>query len=180
MTCLFIEPDNLHRSVVKSWITTNMMPKETGPIEGKRDLTSASELLELSIPFTGISQYGLGVNKLAQAILDSINITYAVPYLHKTFMETTDAATTDAATTDAAGDGVKGVDARVATMTGYAYSNSADATEGYLSSVNEYVAAAGNRRLVDTVDTDDRTGGVANNVYATGNLTAAKNVVKKI
>jgi len=86
MTCLFIEPDNLHRSVVKSWITTNMMPKETGPIEGKRDLTTASDLLELSIPFTGISQYGLGVNNLAQAILNQINITNAVPFLHKAFI----------------------------------------------------------------------------------------------
>jgi hypothetical protein len=90
MTCLFIEPDNLHRRVVKAWVTTNMMPKETGPIEGKRDLTSASELLELSIPFTGISQYGLGVNKLAQAILNNINVTNAVPFLHKAFINTAD------------------------------------------------------------------------------------------
>lgn len=86
MTCLFIEPDVLHRSVVKAWITTNMMPKETGPIEGKRDLTSPSDLLELSIPFTGISQYGLGVNNLAQAILNKINITNAVPFLHRAFI----------------------------------------------------------------------------------------------
>ena len=87
MTCLFLEPDPTHRKVVQAWVTTNMYPKETGEIIGKRDLTAASELLTLTIPFTGISQYGLGVNLFAQKILDGINITNSSPYLRPSFID---------------------------------------------------------------------------------------------
>ena len=87
MSCLFFEPDPTHSKVVQAWITTNMYPKETGEITGKRDLTSSSEILTLTIPFTGISQYGLGVNLFAQKILDSINHTKANPYLRPSFVE---------------------------------------------------------------------------------------------
>lgn len=86
-SCLFIEPDPTHRKVVKSWVTTNMMPKDTGEIIGKRDLTSASELLNLTIGFTGLSQFGLGTNVFAQGILDSINIVGANPYLRPSFIQ---------------------------------------------------------------------------------------------
>lgn len=87
-SALFFEPDPTHRKVVQAWVTTNMFPKETGEIVGKRDLTSASEILNLTIPFTGISQYGLGVNLFAQKILDGININNANPYTRKSFIET--------------------------------------------------------------------------------------------
>ena len=87
MSCLFFEPDPTHRKVVQAWVTTNMYPKETGEIIGKRDLTSASEVLTLTIPFTGISQYGLGVNLFAQKILDTINHTNANPYLRPSFIQ---------------------------------------------------------------------------------------------
>lgn len=86
-SALFFEPDPTHRKVVQAWVTTNMYPKETGEIIGKRDLTSASEILNLTIPFTGISQYGLGVNLFAQKILDGININNANPYTRKSFIE---------------------------------------------------------------------------------------------
>ena len=87
MSCLFFEPDPTHRKVVQAWVTTNMYPKETGEVIGKRDLTSASEVLTLTIPFTGISQYGLGVNLFAQKILDTINHTNANPYLRPSFVD---------------------------------------------------------------------------------------------
>jgi len=86
-SALFFEPDPTHRKVVQAWVTTNMFPKETGEIVGKRDLTSASEILNLTIPFTGISQYGLGVNLFAQKILDGININNANPHTRKSFIE---------------------------------------------------------------------------------------------
>ncbi len=86
MSCLFFEPDPTHSKIVQAWVTTNMYPKETGEITGKRDLTSASEILTLTIPFTGISQYGLGVNLFAQKILDTINHTKANPYLTPSFV----------------------------------------------------------------------------------------------
>jgi hypothetical protein len=87
MSMLFIEPDPLHKKVVKSWVTTNMMPKGTGEIIGKRDLTSASEVLNLTIEFTGISQYGIGTNNFAQTILDGINIINANPNLRPSFID---------------------------------------------------------------------------------------------
>jgi hypothetical protein len=94
-SCLFFEPDPTHRRVVKSWVTTNMFPKETGEITGKRDLTSASETLSLTIPFTGISQFNLGTNKFAQSILDKINLTNANPYLNPSFIQKLDSNISD-------------------------------------------------------------------------------------
>ena len=87
MTCIFIEPDPTHRKVVQSWVTTNMFPKGTGDIIGKRDLNSASEILTLNIEFTGVSQYNLGTNALAQRLLDNIIINNANPYLRPAFIK---------------------------------------------------------------------------------------------
>jgi hypothetical protein len=84
---IFIEPDPSHRRVVKSWVTTNMMPKSTGEIIGKRDLASASEIATLNIEFTGISQFNLGTNLFAQTILDKINMTNSNPFLSPSFID---------------------------------------------------------------------------------------------
>lgn len=80
-TCLFIVPDPLHKSVDKAWLTTNMFPTSTGQITGKRDLKTGQEMLTLDIEFPGISQYGLGVSRFAQGILDKITITHADPFM---------------------------------------------------------------------------------------------------
>jgi hypothetical protein len=85
-SCLFFEPDPNHRKVVKAWVSTNMFPKGTGDISGKRDLTSAKELNTLSIEFTALSQYGIGTKVFAQKILDSINMTNANPNLRESFI----------------------------------------------------------------------------------------------
>lgn len=87
MTCLFYEADALHRRVLKSWVTTNMMPQTSGEIVGKRDLASGRELSTLTIEWTGISQFNLGGNNFAQSIIDSINITNAVPHLRPSFID---------------------------------------------------------------------------------------------
>lgn len=87
MSCLFFEPDPTHRKVVKSWVTTNMMPKGNGELIGKRDLTAASEVLNLTVEFTGISQFSLGTNIFAQKILDTINLTNANPYQRPSFIQ---------------------------------------------------------------------------------------------
>ena len=79
-TILVFEPNPLHNKIEKAWITTNFAPQNNGEVIGKRDLTAASELLTLSIPFTGISQYGLGVNKFAQEILDNIKMANSNPF----------------------------------------------------------------------------------------------------
>lgn len=85
-TALFFEPDPTHTKVAKAWLTTNMFPKGTGDITGKRDLASAGELSELTIEFTGWSQTGLGVDAFAQALLDKINLTNANPYARNAFV----------------------------------------------------------------------------------------------
>lgn len=93
MTMAFIEPDPTHRKVVKSWIVTNMYPLETGEIIGKRDTTTAMEMVTLTIPFSGIATSNLGATKMAQALLDSIDLTGADPYLVPAFMEGPDEQT---------------------------------------------------------------------------------------
>ena len=80
-TCLFMQPDPMHKKIDKAWITTNMFPLANGDITGKRDLTASQEMLTLDIEFSGISQYGLGVNQFAQTILDQINTTNADPFM---------------------------------------------------------------------------------------------------
>ena len=87
MSCLFIEPDPTHRKVVKSWVSTNMMPKGTGDIIGKRDMTVATEMNTLNIEFTALSQFSLGTSVFAQKILDSINIARANPYMRPSFIQ---------------------------------------------------------------------------------------------
>ena len=87
MTCAFIEPDPTHTKVVKSWLVTNMWPKGTGEITGRRDLTAAGEPTTYDVQFTGISQFGLGVDAFAQRLLDGINITGANPYNRNAFVD---------------------------------------------------------------------------------------------
>ncbi len=87
MTCLFFEPDPLHQHVMRAWITSNMFPKTSGQIEAFRDMTEEGSQLELQIGFTGLSQFGLGVNIMAQQILDSINLNNANPYLRPGFVQ---------------------------------------------------------------------------------------------
>lgn len=86
-TMAFIEPDPTHTRVMKSWLVTNMYPLRTGPIEGRRDLTQAGEAPTYDVEFTGIAQYGLGVDAFSQRLLDGINITGANPHLRPAFVQ---------------------------------------------------------------------------------------------
>lgn len=95
-SALFYEPDPTHTKVVKSWVTTNMMPKGTGEIIAKRDLNTASELTTLNVTFSALSQFNLGTNAFAQKILDNINIQNANPYLQPSFIQNLDANVTAA------------------------------------------------------------------------------------
>lgn len=85
-TCLFMVPDPIHKKIDKAWITTNMFPLSNGDITAKRDLTTSQEMLTLDIDFSGISQYGLGINQFAQTILNNINITNADPFMRPAFV----------------------------------------------------------------------------------------------
>jgi hypothetical protein len=86
-TMLFIEPDPTHSKVAKSWLGTNMRPRGTGAIEGRKDLTAAGDLSELSVGFTGVYQSGIGVDMFSQAILNSLNLNNANPNLRPAFAQ---------------------------------------------------------------------------------------------
>lgn len=95
-TCLYIEPDPLHKTVVMSWIITNMMPNTAGEVTGERDITAPGQTTEYSIQFTGIQQVGAGPNFVAQQFLDNISFTGANPYHREAFIKEMDAALVDA------------------------------------------------------------------------------------
>lgn len=90
-TVLFIEPDPTHTRVVEAWLSTNMMPNTSGPIEGSRDLTGGMELNEIQVTFSAVTQYGVGVNEYAQKVLDSLNLNNANPLHAPAFVDDIDA-----------------------------------------------------------------------------------------
>lgn len=78
-TILAYETDITNRFVDKAWLTTNFFPHGTGPVDGRRELTAARELLELSIKFSGTSVSGHSIVMMAQTIHDQITKTNANP-----------------------------------------------------------------------------------------------------
>lgn len=87
MTVLFFEPDPTHTKVVEAWLSTNMMPKTSGDITGRRDLTQAGESVDYSIEFTALTQQGVGVVQFAQKLLDAMNLSGMNPNLQKAFIQ---------------------------------------------------------------------------------------------
>lgn len=90
-TAIFIEPDPTHTFPQEAWLITNMMPQSSGDITGRRDLTQAHEVPQLSITFTGIQMVGAGVLQFAQLILDQINLVGANPNTRPSFIAQVDA-----------------------------------------------------------------------------------------
>lgn len=84
---LFIEPDPLHRHVVKSWVVSNMFPQGTGDIVGRRDITAAWEFQPIDITFGGIAQFGPGPDQFAQRVLDRLDTTGAAPTQRAAFIQ---------------------------------------------------------------------------------------------
>lgn len=70
---LYLEPDIRQRSVQKAWLMTNVGPRNNGQDEARRDLQSAGQPLELSIPMTGLQDTSLGVMQFAQNELNKMN-----------------------------------------------------------------------------------------------------------
>jgi hypothetical protein len=72
-----------------AWISTNMFPiSGTGEITGKKDATSAQEVLNLDIEFSAVTVSGPAVAALAQTFLDSIrnNGLNADPQMRTAFL----------------------------------------------------------------------------------------------
>ena len=72
MTVLFIEMDVAHRYVDKAWLVTSMMPKTSGPIEGRRNLQEDAAPLDLPIGFTGAADSGQNVVELATSVINTM------------------------------------------------------------------------------------------------------------
>jgi len=87
MTVLFTEPDPTHRRPLKSWIGTGMYPKNTGDIIGKKAKQDGGAGNEITIEWAGIYQSGIGPNKLAQKLLDGVNLLGANPYNKPAFID---------------------------------------------------------------------------------------------
>lgn len=85
-TCLYFEPDPLHKFVQDAWLVTNMMPDTGGEVVGRRDLTASRESVDYTITWTGIQQVGAGVNQMAQGILDRMALSGINPTNRAAFM----------------------------------------------------------------------------------------------
>lgn len=85
-TIAFIEPDPMHKKALRCWISTNVFPKGTGPIEGRLDKTSPRSIKELSLDFASLNFYGEGTRSLGQQLLDAMNLTRANPHLRASYI----------------------------------------------------------------------------------------------
>lgn len=90
-SCAFIEPDVQHNKVVRSWVVSNLFPQASGEVIGSRDMTADGEVPSIDIPFGGIAQFGFGVDKFCQQLLDGIDITGANPLNRPSFITKIDA-----------------------------------------------------------------------------------------
>lgn len=99
-TCLYIEPDPLHKNVVEAWLITNMHPKTAGQVEAGRDLSTPGQTIDYSIEFTGIGAYGPAIRAMAQQIWNEINLVGADTGNRQAFITAVGA---DIAAEDAAG-----------------------------------------------------------------------------
>lgn len=80
-TVLYFEPDPTFQFAIKAWLCMFVRPSEAGPtIEGSRSLTSSKEDLQIDLRFTATTQVGAGVNKLAQQVIQSLNVRNTNPW----------------------------------------------------------------------------------------------------
>jgi F0F1-type ATP synthase alpha subunit len=77
---LALEPDQSHTRVVRAWLTTNMIPKRTGDIIGRREMQGSQEADDVNIEFTGTTRVGRGVNEFAVRYLKSLAMRDVRPY----------------------------------------------------------------------------------------------------
>lgn len=76
---LFFETDPTFQFPTKAWLVGNMFPLSSGEITARRDKTAEGELNQLSIPFAGYAQVGLGVDDLAMRVMRSMTISGTNP-----------------------------------------------------------------------------------------------------
>lgn len=90
-TIIAFEPDPTFRKIDKAWLVADLKPKGSlVPVEGKRDIHNGGDIVEFSINMTGIAQIGVGVNMVAQAMLDALVVTGANPLSQPAFTDAVD------------------------------------------------------------------------------------------
>lgn len=65
---LAFEPDPMLKTVLKAWIGVDVKPKEGVEINGKFNKNSPGDIINASIPWTGIWQYGYGPRRYATTV----------------------------------------------------------------------------------------------------------------
>ena len=78
-TAIFIEPDITTRVCIDAWLCTNMFFKSNGERTGKRDITAAGEVKDLSLESTCITMSNENVRILADKLLKELTILKTVP-----------------------------------------------------------------------------------------------------
>jgi hypothetical protein len=78
---LFWEPTPDHRRVENAVLVVNMMPKTTGSINMRRDMTANGELTNIDVDWTGTAIFGSGIQSLAQTIMTSRSMLNSSPSL---------------------------------------------------------------------------------------------------
>jgi hypothetical protein len=86
-TILAYMPDPTNTKVDKAWLCTNVFPLGAGDDTGGRDLTSPRDSGTLSISWSAATQVGRGVEALAQAYMNSLQLTNANPMMRKAAIE---------------------------------------------------------------------------------------------
>ena len=82
---LYIEPSNQFTTVEKSWLCFNMFPKGSlGAVEGRRDVTTAKDTLDISISFAAITLTNDAVALLAKKLLNTLVSLYEIQDLDQT------------------------------------------------------------------------------------------------
>ena len=68
MSLLLFEPDVNFRYVRRAFVTVNMYPLDTGDILGSKDPNGEKDLLDLAIPYSGITTSNEGTRVFAQSV----------------------------------------------------------------------------------------------------------------
>lgn len=87
MVTIHIEPDPTHREVVNAYLCFNQQPMTGGLVEGERNIFTGQQVLEYQVPFTATTMVGYSVNKLAQKLLDELNLVGANPASRELFVD---------------------------------------------------------------------------------------------
>lgn len=88
LTAIYIETDQLHKYVVKSFLCTNIAPRDAvGANTGRFEQGGSHTQTEYNQGFTSITTVGAGVDAFAQRLLDDISIVGAAPYTRRAHLE---------------------------------------------------------------------------------------------